>query len=144
LPPAGGTQLAQGIDRMRRGQVDAEPGYDGEYGVIRVFSAKAIGATPRNWRCLLMQETQPNLPGSPNPSNNSELPGRLPAAALPQQPDLFAVTLAGFDTPPAPPILQEQPAPYTPPISSHPTSNLQSPNPSTPTNNPPSSAPMRR
>jgi DNA helicase-2/ATP-dependent DNA helicase PcrA len=118
IAAAGGTQLAQGIDRMRRGQVDAEPGYDGEYGVIRVFSAKAIGDDAPQLALLVDAGTQPNLPGSPNPSNNSELPGRLPAAALPQQPDLFAVTLAGFDTPPAPPILQEQPAPYTPPISS--------------------------
>lgn len=35
----GGEQLAQGIDRMRRGEVDAQGGYDGEYGVIRLFSA---------------------------------------------------------------------------------------------------------
>jgi DNA helicase-2/ATP-dependent DNA helicase PcrA len=44
LAAVGGPRLAQGIDRMRRGQVDAEAGYDGEYGVVRVFSRAALGA----------------------------------------------------------------------------------------------------
>ncbi len=35
---AGGERLAEGIGRMRRGEVIAQPGYDGEYGVIRVFA----------------------------------------------------------------------------------------------------------
>jgi DNA helicase II / ATP-dependent DNA helicase PcrA len=35
---AGGERLAEGIERMRRGEVDAQGGYDGEYGVIRLFS----------------------------------------------------------------------------------------------------------
>ncbi len=38
---AGGERLAEGIERMRRGQVDAQGGYDGEYGVIRLFSGQA-------------------------------------------------------------------------------------------------------
>ncbi len=33
----GGARLAEGIDRMRRRDIIAQPGYDGEYGVIRVF-----------------------------------------------------------------------------------------------------------
>ncbi len=33
MPP-----LGEGIDRMRKGQVTREGGYDGEYGVVRVFS----------------------------------------------------------------------------------------------------------
>ena len=37
IAKAGGEQLAQGIDRMRKGQVVAHSGYDGEYGVIKVF-----------------------------------------------------------------------------------------------------------
>jgi DNA helicase-2/ATP-dependent DNA helicase PcrA len=128
IAAAGGAQLAQGIDRMRRGQVDAEPGYDGEYGVIRVFSAKAIGAAAPQMALLADMETQSNLPGSPNLPGSSELPGRLPAAARLQQPDLFAVTLAGFDPQPAPPVLQEQPAAYTPPISNLEPPISQSPN----------------
>ncbi len=38
---AGGTQLAEGIAQMRRGHVDAQPGYDGEFGVIKVLSENA-------------------------------------------------------------------------------------------------------
>ena len=34
----GGERLAEGIGRMRRGEVAAEAGYDGEFGVIRVFA----------------------------------------------------------------------------------------------------------
>ena len=33
----GGELLAEAIDRLRRGQVRRTPGYDGEYGVIRLF-----------------------------------------------------------------------------------------------------------
>ncbi len=38
ITAAGGERLAEGIARMRRGEVSAQPGYDGEYGIIRVFS----------------------------------------------------------------------------------------------------------
>ncbi len=38
---AGGERLAEGIDHMRCGAVDAQGGYDGEYGVIRLFSGAA-------------------------------------------------------------------------------------------------------
>ncbi len=37
LDAAGGFLLAEGIDRMRRGQVIKQEGYDGEYGIIRLF-----------------------------------------------------------------------------------------------------------
>ncbi len=32
-----GALVAEAIDRMRKGRVDAQPGYDGEYGIIRLF-----------------------------------------------------------------------------------------------------------
>src|SRR5438477_182565 len=38
LRKAGSTLLAEGIDRMRKGRVRRQAGYDGEYGIIRVFS----------------------------------------------------------------------------------------------------------
>jgi len=41
IAAAGGTRLAEGIGRMRRGEVIAQAGYDGEYGVIRVFGGPA-------------------------------------------------------------------------------------------------------
>ncbi|MDR1785576.1 MAG: UvrD-helicase domain-containing protein, partial [Spirochaetaceae bacterium] len=39
VPGAGGEALAEAVSRMRGGQVSVRPGYDGEYGVIRVFPA---------------------------------------------------------------------------------------------------------
>ncbi len=43
---AGGERLADGIGRMRRGQVQADAGYDGEYGVIRLFAIPGSGPGP--------------------------------------------------------------------------------------------------
>ena len=41
----GGERLAEGIGRMRRGEVIAQPGYDGEFGVIRVFGGERVSRT---------------------------------------------------------------------------------------------------
>ena len=43
---AGGDELAEGVSRMRRGEVLIEEGYDGEYGRIRVFAENEGG---RDW-----------------------------------------------------------------------------------------------
>lgn len=45
IATAGGERLAEGIGRMRRGEVLAQPGYDGEYGVIRVFGGATVSET---------------------------------------------------------------------------------------------------
>ena len=45
ITKVGGERLADGIGRMRRGEVVAQPGYDGEYGVIRVFAATRVAET---------------------------------------------------------------------------------------------------
>ncbi len=44
IPPedirrAAGNRVAEGIQRLRNGQVECVPGFDGEYGVIRLFDA---------------------------------------------------------------------------------------------------------
>ncbi|MCS6825727.1 MAG: UvrD-helicase domain-containing protein [Caldilinea sp.] len=109
IAAAGGEALAQGIDRMRRGQVETEPGYDGEYGVVRVFSRRALGDDAPQLALLDDATTQPSLPGRTGPAQRS------PAAR--QQPDLFAVAPADLPTPSPSPLLRETPAPYTPPAS---------------------------
>ena len=38
LARTGGALLAAGIDKMRREEVHIQGGYDGEYGIIRLFS----------------------------------------------------------------------------------------------------------
>src|SRR5262249_50101108 len=39
---AGSTLLGEAITRLRRGQVIRDPGYDGEYGVIRLFEESEL------------------------------------------------------------------------------------------------------
>lgn len=36
----GGERLAEGVKRVREGTIHIEPGYDGEYGVVKVFAEK--------------------------------------------------------------------------------------------------------
>ncbi|HEX2772651.1 MAG TPA: UvrD-helicase domain-containing protein, partial [Micromonosporaceae bacterium] len=45
LVKAGGELLAQALARLRRGDVRRTPGYDGEYGVIRLFEPDELGRT---------------------------------------------------------------------------------------------------
>ena len=40
-----GTRVAEGIGRLRSGQVERIPGFDGEYGVIKLFSAEELNNT---------------------------------------------------------------------------------------------------
>ena len=40
---AGGEPLGEAIARLRDGRVSREPGYDGEYGVIRLFEPGELG-----------------------------------------------------------------------------------------------------
>ena len=40
-----GTRVAEGIGRLRRGRVERIPGFDGEYGVIKLFSAEELNNT---------------------------------------------------------------------------------------------------
>jgi len=54
--PAGGERLAEGIGRMRRGEVVTAAGYDGEYGVVRVFGG-AAKPVPAAQMGLFGQET---------------------------------------------------------------------------------------
>ena len=44
LRKATAAKIADGILRMREGRVDVEPGYDGEYGKIRIFTEAGAGA----------------------------------------------------------------------------------------------------
>ena len=38
IASSAGSVVAEGVRRMRSGEVDIRPGYDGEYGAIRIFS----------------------------------------------------------------------------------------------------------
>ncbi len=52
LAREGGALLAAGIDKMRRGQVHIQGGYDGEYGTLRLFThgeRQELSRQPRFW-----------------------------------------------------------------------------------------------
>ncbi len=107
IAAVGGEALAQGIDRMRRGQVEAEPGYDGEYGVVRVFSRRALGDDAPQLALLDDATTRPTPPDRPEVDRRS--------LAATQQANLFAAASADLATPSSLPLIQETPIPYTPP-----------------------------
>jgi uncharacterized protein (TIGR00375 family) len=84
--------LAEAIDRVRRGAVIREAGYDGEYGTIRVFTPDELRSSPVTAPLFDptpvpdSPEPRPLVPGPPNPE------GRPPPAGV----------AAGVHTPPAP------------------------------------------
>ncbi|MFO7633885.1 MAG: UvrD-helicase domain-containing protein [Caldilinea sp.] len=128
IAAAGGAQLAQGIDRMRRGQVDAEAGYDGEYGVVRVFSPAAVGDDAPQLTLLAAAEAP--LKSAEKPTTENAKITKIEHDSL-RQPDLFEVKLAGIPDSLAQPSIQETVTAYATPISQSPISNLsnsQSPN----------------
>jgi DNA helicase-2/ATP-dependent DNA helicase PcrA len=57
---AGGELLGEAIVRLRRGQVHRSPGYDGEYGVIRLFDAGELA--PRRDGDALFDVPAPKVP----------------------------------------------------------------------------------
>ena len=63
LAASGGDKLAAGIGRMRRGEVNAIAGYDGEYGVIKLFDDDAADAAPQ----LALFADDPPIAAEPNP-----------------------------------------------------------------------------
>ena len=96
IAAASGATLAQGIDRMRRSAVDAQPGYDGEYGVIRVFSGAAAEAeTPQ----IALFAPEPATVAE-RPPAYTPLSSQPDAATVPvQQESLFAAPEAVAATP---------------------------------------------
>ncbi len=88
IAAAGGTRLAEAVHRMRKGEISAQGGYDGEYGVIR-----ALPAAP------LVEGDQPGLFGDEQPVNAaSNEAGAPPVLAAPQA-TAVAVTPEGVWTP---------------------------------------------
>jgi DNA helicase II / ATP-dependent DNA helicase PcrA len=63
LQKSGGERLAEAVARMRQGEVTAQPGYDGEYGVIRLFAAPGAAARAAGQYGLFGEEA-PVLPAA--------------------------------------------------------------------------------
>jgi uncharacterized protein (TIGR00375 family) len=72
-PGVSGELLAAALTRMRSGEVFITPGYDGEYGVIRVFSP---GEKPGLQGNGLFEDMAPAVQGESDPPGSKQ-PGRL-------------------------------------------------------------------
>ena len=116
--------VAEAITRVRRGDVVWEPGYDGEYGTISIFTPEELRSSPMT---ATLFEPAPTPP-TPTPTSGIPAPGiPAPGAAEPQPQDSGAPEWEGspagreaaavVHTPPPPaPDLTPPPAPdLTPP-----------------------------
>jgi DNA helicase-2/ATP-dependent DNA helicase PcrA len=72
LGQAGGSLLAEAVARLRRGEVRREAGYDGEYGVVRLFGPGELDRS-----AALFEVTRPQLePQRGLPGQSGGPPGR--------------------------------------------------------------------
>ncbi len=90
IAAAAGPRLAEGIGRMRRGEVEVQPGFDGEYGRIRVFPEPSPAAPAQ----ISFLSASPEEP----PSTPTQIP-LLPAEDAPPSPE---PTVAPAPPPPPP------------------------------------------
>jgi DNA helicase-2/ATP-dependent DNA helicase PcrA len=86
ISPAGPPLLAEALNRLRRGEVFREAGYDGVYGTIRLFTPDelATATSPMLFDVAPLEPAplaSPILPESPNPESANK--SSQPSAALP-------------------------------------------------------------
>jgi uncharacterized protein (TIGR00375 family) len=87
-----GERLAEAISRMRKGQVLVQPGYDGEYGVIKVFSPDAASSAAT---LFPEEETPPLFETTLRPATKAPSSKPLPLAG----PDLHVREQGGQKDP---------------------------------------------
>ncbi|GIE96493.1 UvrD-helicase domain-containing protein [Paractinoplanes rishiriensis] len=100
---AGGDEVREAIDRLRRGAVRRVPGYDGEYGVITLFEPGELrnrsNAPQVETLFDLPQQRKPAvMPAKPKPAKavkEVKVPPPLPAPVSPHEP--FEPMLAGME-----------------------------------------------
>ncbi|WP_433230209.1 UvrD-helicase domain-containing protein [Micromonospora sp. CA-248260] len=101
----GGELLAEGIGRLRRGDVRRVPGYDGEYGVITLFDPAELGGAGGSGQETLFDVP---VPAQRRPTEPAAKPkAKRPAAAKAEPKPKPA------PTPPPPPIAST-PSPHEP------------------------------
>ena len=77
-----GSRVAEGIERLRSGQVERIPGFDGEYGVIRLFSAEELNNTEGQMNFFdLLGASQPGGPAAGGEHGAGKKDGILGAEA---------------------------------------------------------------
>ncbi|MFJ8581523.1 UvrD-helicase domain-containing protein [Micromonospora sp. NPDC093277] len=100
----GGELLAEGIGRLRRGEVRRVPGYDGEYGVITLFDPEELGSLASAGQETLFDVPVPaqRKPAEPAPKPKATRPAA--AKAEPKR----------KPAPPPPPPIVPAPSPHEP------------------------------
>ncbi|RZU72374.1 uncharacterized protein (TIGR00375 family) [Micromonospora kangleipakensis] len=100
----GGELLAEGIGRLRRGDVRRVPGYDGEYGVITLFDPAELGGASTGTQAETLFDVP--VPAQRRPAEPAPKPkARRPAAKA--EPKRKAA-------PPPPPPIAPAPSPHEP------------------------------
>ena len=109
IAKAGPPLLAEAIDRVRRGAVIREAGYDGEYGIIRVFTPDELRPSPAT--ATLFEPT----PALSQPTPHRGVPTPTPGMPAPHPTTAWAPKWEG-----SPPAAGAGAAIHTPPPLPHP------------------------
>ena len=109
IAKAGPPLLAEAIDRVRRGAVIREAGYDGEYGIIRVFTPDELRPSPAT--ATLFEPT----PALSQPTPHRGVPTPTPGMPAPHPTTAWAPEWEG-----SPPAAGAGAAIHTPPPLPHP------------------------
>ncbi|HEV3497265.1 MAG TPA: AAA family ATPase, partial [Actinomycetes bacterium] len=128
--------VAEAIDRVRRGAVHREAGYDGEYGVIRIFTPEEL-RSPHETATLFEPEPEPEpepvpvAPASTSPGHSTPPPGAWPpptpephppVVGAPERegsprPDLVRAAVHNPSPPLGPPPFPNLPPPQREPVA---------------------------
>jgi DNA helicase II / ATP-dependent DNA helicase PcrA len=85
LKREGSSLLVEAMQRLRRGQVVAEAGYDGEYGVVRLFRPEELKREATVGLLFPLPACDPRSPSSPPPAH-SALTSSPPSPSAPEPP----------------------------------------------------------
>ncbi|HEX2157135.1 MAG TPA: UvrD-helicase domain-containing protein, partial [Actinomycetes bacterium] len=122
--------VAEAIDRVRRGAVHREAGYDGEYGVIRIFTPEEL-RSPHGTATLFEPDPVPVAPASTSPGHSTPPPGAWPpptpephppVVGAPERegsprPDLVRAAVHNPSPPLGPPPFPNLPPPQREPVA---------------------------
>src|SRR4029077_92708 len=95
LSRAGGSLLGEAVARLRNGEVIKEAGYDGEYGVIRLFRPEELAETEALFDVPAPAAGQGELLGVPAPAASGEELLGVPAPTVSEEAPPGAPTMTG-------------------------------------------------
>jgi DNA helicase-2/ATP-dependent DNA helicase PcrA len=109
IAAAGPPLVAEAVDRVRRGAVVREAGYDGEYGIIRAFTPEELRASPGTATLfepppsLAAAEPAPSVPRAPVREGSRRAEGggsavHTPPPTVPEEPASAPVVVPASDS----------------------------------------------